>query len=64
MPRHPYSPDCGCERCTREGRRREAQSTANKMLTWRNGRNRRRARIGREYWENFESGVPMSDDDR
>ena len=33
------------------------------MADWSTSRNRRRARVAREYWDAYESGRPMSDDD-
>jgi len=33
------------------------------MLDWDHSRNRRRARIAREYWDAYQSGGPMSSDD-
>lgn len=33
------------------------------MLDWSVSRNRRRARVAREYWDAYESGRPMSSDD-
>ena len=64
MPHHRYDPHCGCSRCRKEGRRREAQSTAARMLEWRYSRTRRRARVASEYWDAYKSGRPMSEEDR
>ena len=65
--KHSYRADCSCDRCAKERVRRNQQSsnrtTAEVMLDWSNSRNRRRARIAREYWDDFESGRPMSPDD-
>lgn len=64
--KHSYSPDCACVRCTRERDRRQRQSdrtVPQVMLDWTASRNRRRARVAREYWDAFESGRPMSSDD-
>ena len=63
MAKHIYSAECGCNRCQREGARREGQSVAARMLE-----NRYKAgrpgRVAREYWDAYESGRPMSDNDR
>jgi hypothetical protein len=64
--KHAYSTTCDCARCTRERARRQAQSDsaprpAVPVRTAR--RNLRRERAEREYWDAFESGRPMSDDD-
>lgn len=65
MAKHPYDKACDCPKCARERARRERQSTtAGVMLDWTVSRNPRRARIAREYWDAYESGHPMSDDDR
>lgn len=65
--KHPYDPNTGCDcvRCTRERARREKQSrtTPQVMLDWSHSRNRRRARVAREWWDDYESGRPMSSDD-
>jgi hypothetical protein len=65
MSKHPYSTACDCPRCNRERVRREQQSrtTPQVMLDWTHSRNRRRARVAREYWDAYESGAPMSSDD-
>jgi hypothetical protein len=34
------------------------------MLDWTADPNPQRQEIAREYWDSFESGVPMGDDDR
>ena len=65
--KHSYRPDCTCVRCTRERTRRQGQrqdrTTAEVMLDWTTSRNSRRARVAREYWDNFQSGRPMGSDD-
>ena len=64
--KHSYAADCSCPRCERERNRRAQQSdrtTAHVMLDWTRSRNRRRARIAREYWDDYESGRPMGSDD-
>ena len=65
--KHSYQPECECHRCQHERGRRQAQATnrpiAHVMLDWAASRNRRRARIARNYWDDFESGRPMSSDD-
>jgi len=67
MSKHPYDPanSCDCPHCNRERVRREQQSrtTPQVMLDWTHSRNRRRARVAREYWDAYESGAPMSSDD-
>jgi hypothetical protein len=72
MSRHAYRPECTCTRCTREAARRTAQgatragterTTPAVMLDWTTSRNPRRNRIARQYWDDFESGRPMSSDD-
>lgn len=64
--KHSYSDVCQCARCGRERVRREQQSRAvpHVMLEWTTSRNPQRARIAREYWDAYESGRPMSDDNR
>ena len=67
MSKHPYTAGCDCKRCSREAARRTAQAnrtTPQVMQDWYSSRNPRRARIAREYWDDFQSGRPMSDDDR
>jgi hypothetical protein len=61
--KHAYDPNCECKRCVKEGRRREAQSTPNRMLND-TGKRGRRGRVAREYWDNFESGRPLDSEDR
>lgn len=63
--KHAYDAECSCPRCVRERNRRTKQSreTPHVMLDWTTSRNRRRARIAREYWDAYESGRPMSGDD-
>lgn len=36
---------------------------AHVMLDWSGSRNRRRARVARDYWDAYESGRPMGSDD-
>lgn len=67
--KHSYANTCDCRRCCNERHRRERQADANRplasvMLEWSHSRNRQRARVSREYWDAYESGRPMSDDDR
>lgn len=65
--KHSYRQDCDCDRCVAERARRTRQgtrTTAEVMIDWRGSRNGRRARVASEYWDAFESGVPMSEDDR
>ncbi len=65
--KHSYDPACTCLRCEKERSRRNRQAQdrplASVMADWSNSRNRRRARISREYWDAYESGRPMSSDD-
>jgi hypothetical protein len=65
--KHSYDPNssCVCPRCTRERARREKQSrtTFDVANDWSHSRNRRHARVAREFWDAFESGRPMSSDD-
>ena len=52
------------ELALRRGRQPERdRTTAEVMLDWTGSRNRRRARVAREYWEAYESGRPMGSDD-
>lgn len=51
------------EHAARQARKAE-RTTPEVMTDWRSSRNARRARIAREYWDDFDSGRPMSDDDR
>lgn len=67
--KHSYVHTCECPRCTRERTRRGAQSLRDRtvpevMHAWSASRNPRRARVAREYWDAYESGRPMSDNDR
>jgi len=65
--KHSYNKSCECNRCTRERNRRTNQSDRTipqVMLDWTGSRNKRRSRIARKYWDAYESGRPMSDDDR
>jgi hypothetical protein len=64
--KHPYSEHCDCKRCNRERVRRQqqARTVPEVMLDWGASRNPRRRRIASEYWDRFQSGAPMSDDDR
>jgi len=67
--RHSYQTDCSCQRCRNEQHRRETQADRDRplaevMTEWSASRNRRRARVAREYLDAFESGRPMSDGDR
>lgn len=63
--KHSDQAACDCHRCNRERIRRENQSRTipQVMNDWTRSRNRRRARIAREYWDDFQSGRPMSADD-
>ncbi len=64
--KHSYSTACTCSRCNRERVRREqqARTTPQVMLDWTRSRNPpRRRRVSEEYWDAYESGRPMSDDD-
>lgn len=66
--KHSDDKHCDCSRCKRGRAWRERQGQdrpiAAVMLDWSGSRNRRRARVAREYWDAYESGRPMSDDDR
>lgn len=69
--KHSYNTDCPCDRCVKERSRRLLQGVKERdrtlpqvMFDWRGSRNRRRARIANEYWDNYESGMPMGDGDR
>jgi hypothetical protein len=63
--KHAYQAACECARCNRERVRRErqARTVPEVMNDWTRSRNRRRARVAREYWDAYESGRPMSSDD-
>lgn len=65
MPKHAFDPACSCLKCSRERTRRDRQSrtTAEVMIDWTTSRNQRRRRVAREYWDDFQSGRPMSNDD-
>lgn len=65
--KHAFDTDCGCDRCSREARRREAQREDAGPIGFavKHAHHRgRRGRIARELWDAYESGRPMSDDDR
>ena len=53
--KHPYSTACTCKRCNREKVRRQFQQRTipDVMLDWTHSKNRRRARIAREYWDAY-----------
>lgn len=64
--KHSYDPECGCDRCRREARRREAQRTDAGPVGFavEHSHSRgRRGRIAREIWDAYESGRPLSSDD-
>jgi hypothetical protein len=42
---------------------KQNRTTAEVMLDWSSSRNRRRARVAREYWDAYENGRPMGSDD-
>lgn len=71
--KHSYNVTCPCARCRKESARRleqanrtdrKARTMPEVMTDWHGSRNARRRRIAAEYWDDFESGRPMSDDDR
>ena len=65
--KHSYREGCDCQRCRNEQHRRQSQADrpiAAVMLDWAGGRNRRRAETARQYWDAYQDGRPMSDDDR
>ena len=63
MTGHLYSTDCSCDRCRKEGRRREQQTTSHRMLNDVHARGRR-GRIARGYWDAYDYGRHMYEDDR
>jgi hypothetical protein len=42
---------------------KQDRTTPDVMLDWSTSRNRRRARLAREYWDDYQSGRPMSGED-
>jgi hypothetical protein len=63
--KHSYRATCACDRCTRERDRcaQRDRTVPEVMLDWSGSKNQRRARIAREYWDDFQSGRPMGPDD-
>lgn len=60
--KHPYNAECQCQRCQREGARRQRQSESAYVIRKRSNATRR-AQARREWQDAFESGRPMSSDD-
>lgn len=66
--KHSYRVECSCERCVREGKRREGQGRRERLVRpYRPSLRRlypaRQSRIAAEAWDAYESGRPMSSED-
>ena len=65
--KHPYKAECQCQRCQREGARRQRQSESAYAIRGRSNETSpwatQRAQARREWQDAFDSGRPMSSDD-